>query len=752
MSRHQDDAQDAQACEAAREALRGWVERQETPADLLSARRSVEAHLARAPQAERGLWRQQLVALDARLAQHDCAMEAPRPPGLRAHPALAPGELHVHVLLIPGGEELVLARLESAVLFVERVAVKSGEARQAALVALPAPLSRYDLALVEGALRLVGYAEPSAAAGQAGPVVAELSLGSWELSRWDTLTSLLPPGLQINTALSAGPRHVWIRTFSTPDDREGMSHVIDLEREQAPLQLSGLSDLHVVPRDGAEPLVAGVDPDGGPQLFRADGRPLRGALPRGAEPPVAAVAPRPDGAPGLLGLIEAWEADDALRLTLLDPDGRAGPALALQGSTDGYRNQVACALDDGLVFIAHHAYVGRHVDRVLSAVRPRGEALELVWRVQAPQTLALVRDEASRRVVALTPEPEGVKVLRLGAAPPRVEQWREPWDRYTALQWPHLRLAPGGIEGWLEGDGGRREARAQLAEVAFRCEKYRKGLRPGVAAALERWFEGYVAEGGFLELPGEVGQMARLKLEHTRRVVQETAWLAKQLPMVSEQRELAGLIALLHDVGRFEQLARHGTINDRLSENHAVLGLKVLQREGVLARLGPWSRRVVGTAIGTHNHMQLRRAVREGQFVSLYARLLRDADKLDIWQVFIDTDRAGSEAMRRKVFADLPEVEGVSPGVAEAVAAGQRVEAGALRGRNDVRLMVLSWVFDLNFACARVAVKQRGYLEALAERLPDVAGVRAALETARAVLEEGLKEKRSNVGGFGPDF
>jgi hypothetical protein len=260
-------------------------------------------------------------------------MEAPRPPGLRAHPALAPNELWVHALLTPGGEELVLARLEGAVLFVERVEVNSGEARQAALVALPAALSSCALALVDGALRLVGDASEAEAAGPAGPVVAELSLGGWGLLRWDALTSLLPAGLQFNVALAAGPRHVWIRTFSTPDDRVGATHVIDLQREQAPRQLPGLYDLNVVPCGGAEPLVASDDLDEGPQLFRANGRPLQRALPRGVEPPVAAVAPRPDGAPGLLGLITAWEDDDALRLTLLDPDGRAGPALALQGAT-----------------------------------------------------------------------------------------------------------------------------------------------------------------------------------------------------------------------------------------------------------------------------------------------------------------------------------------------------------------------------------------------------------------------------------
>jgi putative nucleotidyltransferase with HDIG domain len=53
----------------------------------------------------------------------------------------------------------------------------------------------------------------------------------------------------------------------------------------------------------------------------------------------------------------------------------------------------------------------------------------------------------------------------------------------------------------------------------------------------------------------------------------------------SLQLELAETIALFHDIGRFEQFKTYGTFDDRASENHATIGLKVLKATDILNRL-----------------------------------------------------------------------------------------------------------------------------------------------------------------------
>ena len=47
------------------------------------------------------------------------------------------------------------------------------------------------------------------------------------------------------------------------------------------------------------------------------------------------------------------------------------------------------------------------------------------------------------------------------------------------------------------------------------------------------------------------------------------------------ERDLAYLIALLHDIGRFEQIKRFNSFDDR-NVDHATLGVQVLFDEGMI--------------------------------------------------------------------------------------------------------------------------------------------------------------------------
>ena len=46
----------------------------------------------------------------------------------------------------------------------------------------------------------------------------------------------------------------------------------------------------------------------------------------------------------------------------------------------------------------------------------------------------------------------------------------------------------------------------------------------------------------------------KLKLRHTYEVVRKSEYIASRLGLNKENTELAKLIALLHDIGRFEQI------------------------------------------------------------------------------------------------------------------------------------------------------------------------------------------------------
>ena len=75
-----------------------------------------------------------------------------------------------------------------------------------------------------------------------------------------------------------------------------------------------------------------------------------------------------------------------------------------------------------------------------------------------------------------------------------------------------------------------------------------------------------------------------LKEEHTERVAGLCEQIAESLRLSTEDTDLAWLLGMLHDIGRFEQLRRFGTFADAKSVNHAALSADILFQEGMIYR------------------------------------------------------------------------------------------------------------------------------------------------------------------------
>ena len=66
-----------------------------------------------------------------------------------------------------------------------------------------------------------------------------------------------------------------------------------------------------------------------------------------------------------------------------------------------------------------------------------------------------------------------------------------------------------------------------------------------------------------------------LKIKQTYEVAKKSEHIANGLRLDKENIELAKIIALLHDIGRFEQIKEFEEFNDKKIE-HAEFGVKVL--------------------------------------------------------------------------------------------------------------------------------------------------------------------------------
>ena len=132
----------------------------------------------------------------------------------------------------------------------------------------------------------------------------------------------------------------------------------------------------------------------------------------------------------------------------------------------------------------------------------------------------------------------------------------------------------------------------------------------------------------------------KLKINHTYRVAGLCDRIADSIGLVGEDREIAWLLGMLHDVGRFEQIRRYGTFNDAQSIDHAKLGADLLFCDKLLEEYVPGlldepEKDLIELAIRHHNTYRLPEnlTAREDTF----CKLIRDADKIDIFKVNIDT-------------------------------------------------------------------------------------------------------------------
>ena len=252
---------------------------------------------------------------------------------------------------------------------------------------------------------------------------------------------------------------------------------------------------------------------------------------------------------------------------------------------------------------------------------------------------------------------------------------------------------------------------------------------------LRAWFAEYVRR--FSSDDPSVQRNMDIKADHTLRVCGEIRDIGGSLGLSDEDLCIAEACGLLHDIGRFEQYNRYGTFRDSRSEDHAALGVKVIGETRVLAGVEPASVHVLVRVVAHHNRAVL--DVEEGERCLFFLRLLRDADKVDIWRVVTDYYRDGGNRRNPALELDLPDRDRISDRVCDSLMRGELVRVSDLETLNDFKLLQMGWIYDVNFPRTFRIVRERGYLEAIRDALPRSDRVMDLYARARDRLERGSR-------------
>lgn len=225
-----------------------------------------------------------------------------------------------------------------------------------------------------------------------------------------------------------------------------------------------------------------------------------------------------------------------------------------------------------------------------------------------------------------------------------------------------------------------------------------------------------------------------LKIKHTYRVAQICEKIARGLGLSDYDVDLAWLIGMLHDIGRFEQLRQYGTFVDADSIDHAHFAVKLLFDDGLIREYVEGAS-AGNDAIATEHYTVCRDAQRGDMYsgdlylinraiwnhsayrieeglderILLFSKIIRDADKVDIFKVAYDTPLETLFGFSRE---DIQQAT-VSPEVMQAYREEHAILRGLKKTPVDFLTGHIALAFELEFAASRQVMQEQGYLQKL---------------------------------------
>lgn len=175
-----------------------------------------------------------------------------------------------------------------------------------------------------------------------------------------------------------------------------------------------------------------------------------------------------------------------------------------------------------------------------------------------------------------------------------------------------------------------------------------------------------------------------LKYYHSLTVSDLMGELAFRLDLYKEKIELAKVIGLLHDIGRFEQFTKYNTFDDKVS-NHAKESINYLFKENHIRDFIDDDKydSIIEKAILYHNDYELSKDLTDEEL--LYSKMIRDMDKVDIYKQLAVHYNYEFKA------------EDVSPEVLKLFKNEKTVLNDIIKTNSERVIKYLSFIFDINY-------------------------------------------------------
>lgn len=205
-----------------------------------------------------------------------------------------------------------------------------------------------------------------------------------------------------------------------------------------------------------------------------------------------------------------------------------------------------------------------------------------------------------------------------------------------------------------------------------------------------------------------------LKIRHTYGVVKASEYVTNKLNLNKEDVELAKLIALLHDIGRFEQIRQSDSFIDNKDMDHAILGNDILFKDNFIREFIEDTQydNIISKAILNHNRLYIEDGLTEREL--LHAKIIRDADKTDNFRVKAEEDFENIIDNSNK---DILENDIISENIFNDFMDSKIIVREDRKTYMDFWVSYIAFIFDYNYKFGLEYIKEMNYINIIVDRL-----------------------------------
>lgn len=200
------------------------------------------------------------------------------------------------------------------------------------------------------------------------------------------------------------------------------------------------------------------------------------------------------------------------------------------------------------------------------------------------------------------------------------------------------------------------------------------------------------------------------KYKHSYRVMENSKNIAESLNLKDFEIEIATLIGLLHDIGHFEEIKVKDILKEISKMDHGDLGVEILIKDEYIRKFIEEDKydNIILKAIKNHNKFKIEDGLSEKEL--LFAKIIRDADKLDIFY-------EGAEIFWTKR-EELEEI--YNSKISDKVLAEFRdnivIDRNDTATKVDRILSIISFIFDINFKYNFKVLKEKSYINKILDK------------------------------------